>query len=327
MDQAIKKVDRKIEEVLGGSLSSSLMELYNGSGLKDGKRLRAKLFLAFAGTESDKTIDTACSIELLHSATLIHDDVLDNSSTRRGRSALYRNHGIPESILYGDYVFTEAFKLISTLKDPVIMCEITSALSEVLKGELTEQKRKGDISLSRKEYLNIIKMKSGCLLGVSAKLGALMMEDKKLNSEKAYRFGIKFGIAYQMIDDYIDYFGTGKGKEIYGDIKEGVVTLPLISLIEKCSYKERRVILSHLKKKTEAIQKILELMDVYGIAAGVLGEVDKHLEETKELFDGEVYKETNCYFDILLWIKEKIDNARKEYHNSRRRVCRSCNQF
>jgi octaprenyl-diphosphate synthase len=315
---AIGKVNKRIEEVLRDG-STSLSELYASSGLKDGKRLRAKMFFCFSGDESEVAVDIASSIELLHAATLIHDDVLDNSCFRRGRAALYRDRGIPESILYGDYVFSEAFKLASALKNPGMIQEMITALSETLKGEIWEQENRGNISLSREAYLRVIEMKSGCLFGVSAKLGALMRKDGVPMAERAYRFGLNLGMVYQMIDDYMDYFGASEGKVKYNDIGGSIVTLPLITLIERCSPEEMRIIVSVLTKKVNVSQKVTELMETYDIALSVLDEIDIQLEKMKKLFFG-MSEDAICRgSEMLLWLKEQADNARKEYCNSRRR--------
>ncbi len=322
IDPLVDKINKRIEDVLDRG-PVSLSGIYARSGLKEGKKLRAKLLLAFSGEESGRAIDTACSIELLHAATLIHDDVLDNSSSRRGKAALYLERGVPESILYGDYLFTEAFKLISALKDPLITHETISALSLVLKGEIIEQSKRGEISLGRKEYFSVIEMKSGVLFGISAKLGALIRAAKGFDADSAYGFGLNAGIAYQMVDDYMDYFGADDGKEGFNDIKEGIVTLPLIILLERCSPDEKKYIGSVLLRKAppgRATRKISELMDIYAVAQDVLAEAGKFTQRAGSWFEEGIYGGIRSRFDIVSLINDRIMHAQKEYRSSRRRV-------
>ncbi len=325
IDEAIDRINKRIEEILAGS-SVPMTELYAHSGLNEGKRLRAKLFLAFAGNGSGRVIDVGCSIELLHAATLIHDDILDNSHSRRGRPALYLEKGISGSVLYGDYLFSEAFKLTSALKDPVINHEMISALSEVLKGEILEQNSKGDLSLTKQEYFSIIGMKSGCLFGVSARLGALMREDGQIGTDISYLFGLNAGIMFQLIDDYMDYFTERDNKKRFNDIREGLATLPLIYLMERCSRSEKNMITSIFGRNNidgKSLRIIIQLMREYDVAQSILDNVNDYMQKTERVFS-EITQCGICdVFDILSWIKKWRNNASKEYCNSRRRVCRS----
>jgi octaprenyl-diphosphate synthase len=311
MDPVLKRIDKRIKDVLSGG-SPALSKFYDRSRLKEGKRLRARLFLAFSGSEDDKAVDIASSIELLHAATIIHDDILDNSSTRRGHAALYLEAGIPASVLYGDYLFSEAFRLIGLLKDPHITNEMISALSEVLKGEIMERGEKGNISLTAEEYFRIIEMKSGCLFGVSAKLGALVREDRAFDPDRSYLFGLRAGVAYQMFDDYADYFGDMNGKRKFDDLMGGVVTLPLIDLVKKCSSVEKKAVLAVLGKPdadTKSLEKIAESMDVCGVASSIRDKVSKYLQETRSLFKEETFFKTCSGSDILSWIGKRIDHV------------------
>ncbi|MDD4013865.1 MAG: polyprenyl synthetase family protein [Candidatus Omnitrophica bacterium] len=278
IDQAIEKVNDGIKNVLG----------VFDPVLPAGKKTRAGLFLAFSGKDDARSIDIAASIELLHEATLIHDDVLDHSELRRGRPSFYRQKGVSASILYGDYIFARAFSLISGLGDVAVIREITTALSEVLEGEMMEKERSGQISLTRQEYFEIIMKKTGKLFAVTAKLGAMERGEDKEFAEKAYLFGMTSGTAYQITDDLSDYFHDSLGKDRFSDIREGTVTLPLIYLVERCSGGERAFITSVLGNAAadrDDLEKITELMDLYDIRSEVARGAEEFLVQAGRSMD------------------------------------------
>jgi len=289
-----------------------------------GKRVRANLLMAFAGNEDQKTIDIASAIELMHAATLIHDDVLDNSTLRRGRLPLFREIGVSAGILYGDHIFTKAFLLISELMDPVINKEISMAVSELLEGEMLEKKTSGDMSPDTGRYYTIIQKKTGVLFGIASKLGALQGGHEQDFVKKAYSFGIKTGTAYQIVDDLMDYFGTSLGKDRFNDIKGGLVTLPLIYLIERCSPDEMSYIGSVFGKKTADVKELVnltKLMEEYNVPGDVAKRADELLKEAENSIGKEAYAEISPRFDVLYWVKEQVKYV--QISDSGRRVCRS----
>jgi geranylgeranyl pyrophosphate synthase len=323
MEKEIINIDKKMEGILKRD-ARVLSKLCEESCLNKGKRLRARLFLAFCGKTEGKEGDIACAIELLHMATLIHDDILDNSVYRRGKPALYHRQGMAQSVLYGDYLFAEAFKLISAFDDPGLTREMVSALSLVLKGEIIEQRNRWNMSLIREDYLKTIEMKSGVLFGFSARLGALRRRNGKVDPTEAYKFGVKVGSSFQLLDDYSDYFGKDNGKKRFNDIREGVVTLPFIELLTKVSSEEKAMvkeIINRKRVKEVETSGIMKLMKKYNIALKVLGETEKHLEKARKIIDKKVGGDLSTGFDIILWIEKRIADAREEHSDSRGRVC------
>jgi octaprenyl-diphosphate synthase len=265
--QALKAVNRKIGEIVDRR-GPALRGLFRDSSLDSGKRLRAGLFFNFSRDYGDDAVKIASAIELLHAATLIHDDVLDASPMRRGRQALHAKRGVPLSVLYGDYLFSESFSMLAEIGKPRIWKEMTRALSETLKGEIEEQHCRGDVSLTEKEYLSIIEKKSGVLFGAACKTGLLLNEMNSPLAERAYRFGLRVGSAYQILDDCKDYFGHNGGKGRFNDFREGVITLPLIYLLKKCSKTEKGFIVKKLKDskaRSADFKKIKDLMKHYGV--------------------------------------------------------------
>lgn len=325
MENLLNRVNENISLVVGRS-GELLPGLYRDAMLNSGKRLRTKIYFSFSQDASEKSVKIATAIEILHAATLIHDDILDNSKLRRGKPALYIRHGIPLSLLYGDYLFSTAFSLIAELDDIQIYKQMTYALREVLMGEMIENLRRRDIALTKEEYLSIIEKKSGFLFGLACRLGAMIKGWDEEIIEKSYKFGLNTGMAYQIMDDYSDYFGQDDSKDRFKDLKEGLVTLPLIYLLQKCSDKEKERIVTSLNN--EALEKnhikdIVSLMERYDVPELVFGDIGLFIEKAKAFLPKGISQASKNNFDILSWIEDKINHAKKEYCNSGRRVCRS----
>lgn len=300
--------------------------LHRDAMLDSGKRLRAKVFFAFSQDGSEKSVKIATAIELLHAATLIHDDILDNSELRRGKPALHTTRGISLSLLYGDYLFSAAFSLIAELDDTRIYKQMTDALREVLAGEMIENYRRRDTALTKNEYISIIERKSGVLFGLACGLGARINRLDESITEKAYQYGVNTGIAYQMMDDYMDYFGNDEDKDTFKDISEGLVTLPLIYLLEKCSAGEKRDIISVLNSgnpEYRSIKKLVSLMERYEVPFMIFRDIKIFLKRLKGILPKTVAKTFRNDSDILSWIGDKISHVPKKYRNNRRRICGS----
>ncbi len=321
----LNKINQNISCTLveGGDLFPELRE---DATLDRGKRLRARVFFAFSKDTGEKPIKIATAIELLHAATLIHDDILDNARLRRGRAAFYTKHGIPTSLLYGDYLFSSAFSLIAEVNDPRIHKEMTEALREVLKGEILEHHRRRDTTLTKKEYLSIIKRKSGALFGIACKLGAMMRGLDEKDIERSHLFGISAGVAYQITDDYFDYFGQDSDKDKFKDLQEGFVTLPLIYLLEACSGSEKEAIVSILNDKSPAasgIKRVGVSMERYNVSAKVTTDIKDRLAYAAGVLPKSALQGLRSDFDILSWIGDRIKDVQKEYCDSGWRIRRA----
>lgn len=296
IDKVINRVNERIDKLLPRDFAS----------LSGGKRMRARLFLAFAGSEKDENVNIASAIELIHAATLIHDDILDNASTRRGEPSLFSKRGIPESVLFGDYLFSRAFSVISEAMDPLLNREMTNALSELLEGEILEKQTSGEIHQDKEKYFSIIRKKTGVLFGLSSKLGAMQTGEDLL--KQAYEFGINAGTAYQIVDDLLDYFGEELDKDRFNDIKEGTVTLPLIYLMERCTEDERRQVGRVFAKKNASsadLDGIQKIMERYNVPKDVIKTAAMFLKDAEEALARESYAEVASRFDILSGIKEQ----------------------
>jgi octaprenyl-diphosphate synthase len=195
-----------------------------------GKRLRPALLYLSAGEDNDSTLYPALAIELIHTATLLHDDVIDESPTRRGIDTVNNKWNNLISVLMGDYFFAKAFGLLVKAGKPDLMGSFAAATERVSVGELNQAFYTGDFDIDEQMYLRIIADKTASLFACSAEAGAICsgLDSKTCQMLKSY--GENLGIAFQIADDLLDLVGESAktGKSLGSDIREGWVTLPLI---------------------------------------------------------------------------------------------------
>jgi len=200
-----------------------------------GKKLRPMLVLLSAlahGYDGKKKqhIQLAAIVEWLHTATLLHDDVIDQGETRRHRITAHQLHGNTGSILSGDLLYAEAFKQLVQINHHDILTAIAEATALVIEGELLQLEHQGTITLSIASYQRIISQKTAALFAVSTQVGALIANAGPAECHAMHSFGQQFGMAYQILDDIRDYLGTSEqlGKAPLSDFREQKATLPLI---------------------------------------------------------------------------------------------------
>ena len=205
-----------------------------------GKRLRPALcLLTYQVLRSDEATrldlyPLAAALELIHSATLLHDDILDNAAMRRGQPAAHLLFGTSATLLAGDALLAKANKVVTGYNDLSLMSCISEAIYQTATGEILEIERMKQPDLSREEYLEIIVGKTGFLLQTCCQSGAIMAGCNEKQVEAAKRFGLNMGIAFQLVDDAMDYAAcpSQSGKPLGGDLREGKLTLPLIFFFE-----------------------------------------------------------------------------------------------
>ena len=203
-----------------------------------GKRLRPLIVLltarAFetprAGMRGDDPIRLATIIEFLHTATLLHDDVVDRSARRRGRATANALWGNAPSVLVGDFLYSRGFQLMVELDSMDIMAIISDATNVIAEGEVMQLANVGRTDVTEAEYLEVVRRKTAMLFQAAAHTGAVLCCDDPDLIDALRRYGLHFGMAYQLVDDWLDYAGDGRvmGKDPGDDLAEGKVTLPLI---------------------------------------------------------------------------------------------------
>jgi octaprenyl-diphosphate synthase len=215
--------------------------------LSGGKRLRPILLLLSAracGYRGEAHISMASLIEFIHTATLLHDDVVDRAELRRGMESANAKWGNEACVLVGDFLFTKCFSLLVENGNRKILQAIARATTLMAEGELEELIKTNDISLTEEDYLSIIARKTAALFSAATQVGAILGEALEEKEAALTHFGMDLGIAFQLIDDNLDYTSREEefGKKIGIDLQDGKITLPLIFTLNHCTEKESAII-------------------------------------------------------------------------------------
>jgi octaprenyl-diphosphate synthase len=212
-----------------------------------GKRLRPVLLLLMCGAlgcRSEQRLNLAAVVEFIHTATLLHDDVVDESTLRRGRATANEAFGNPASVLVGDFLYSRAFQMMLEAKDMRVMEVLAEATNVIAEGEVQQLVNMHDASLTEEIYLSVIRSKTAKLFEASARLAALLAKSDAVLEAACANYGQALGTAFQVIDDVLDYDGevAEMGKNLGDDLREGKVTLPLIVAMQKASPAQRALI-------------------------------------------------------------------------------------
>ena len=251
-----KKLE-KVEELIQLKLKSevNLIEKMTDHHLKSGgKRLRALLTLGSAKLtgykENNRDINLAACVELIHSATLLHDDVIDKSELRRGVKTTNSIWGNQSSILVGDYLLSRCFEMMVTDGDLEVLKLLSSTSAKIAQGEVLQLQHKGEADLLEETYIDIINLKTASLFSASTKTGACLSGSNDKEKKALESYGRNLGLAFQIADDALDYYAKEKlfGKEIGKDFFEGKVTLPLITVFQKGNEKEKKFLNEIMRK-------------------------------------------------------------------------------
>jgi len=220
-----------------------------------GKRIRPLLTLAAAKMcgykEGDRDINLAACIELIHNATLLHDDVIDNSDLRRGIKTANSLWGNQSSILVGDYLFSRCFEMMVEDGSAEVLKLLSSTSSIIAQGEVLQLEHKSEIDVLEETYFNIINMKTAALFAAATKVGACITNKNKKEQEALESYGKNIGMAFQIADDALDYHSKDIvfGKKIGKDFYEGKTTLPLIITFQRSNSEEKSFLAEIFKKE------------------------------------------------------------------------------
>ncbi len=203
-----------------------------------GKRVRPAVLLMaarLAGYTGDRAVLYAAVVEFIHTATLVHDDIIDNSDLRRGRLAVHSRWGNDITVLLGDYLYIKSMALALTqdaLEVIRVLCDVTLRMIE---GELFQLTKNGDVDIREDEHFEIIRRKTAYLFGGCAEIGGLLGDTSPERREALREYGFNLGIAFQLVDDVLDLTGDERviGKPVASDLREGEVTLPIIYLLTR----------------------------------------------------------------------------------------------
>jgi|TARA_B100001248_G_scaffold78_1_gene44 octaprenyl-diphosphate synthase len=231
-----------------------------------GKRLRALLTLETAkltGYEGEKRdINLAACVELIHSATLLHDDVIDESELRRGVKTTNSIWGNQSSILVGDYLLSRCFEMMVEDGDLEILKLLSSTSAKIAQGEVLQLQHKGEADLLEETYIDIINLKTASLFSAATKTGACLSGSNEKEKKALESYGRNLGLAFQIADDALDYYAKEKlfGKEVGKDFFEGKVTLPLITVFQKGNDEEKSFLNEIMKKDSRTEEDFSETL-------------------------------------------------------------------
>ena len=258
-----------VDDLIGGRLDSNILlidQLSQHIIQGGGKRVRPMLVLLSAkalGYEEKHHIALAAIVEFIHTATLLHDDVVDDSQMRRGNETANAIWGNEASVLVGDYLFSRSFQLMTEINSLKVMKILADASNTIAKGEVLQLVNCHDPETTEERYLEVIEAKTAKLFSAATQLGAVITEQPDDIEQALTDYGLHLGIAFQLIDDALDYEGSAEelGKNVGDDLAEGKPTLPLIHALKHANEEQQDLIqhtilhgsLENLKEIQEAI--------------------------------------------------------------------------
>lgn len=264
MDAEMRQVDSVIRERLASrvALIDQISRYIVGAG---GKRIRPRLVLLFAqalGFAGAERFELAATVELIHTSTLLHDDVVDESDLRRGRATANAMFGNAASVLVGDFLYSRAFQMMVSVHNMRVLEVLADATNVIAEGEVLQLMNMHDPDLAVEEYLRVIRYKTAKLFEASARLGAVLGAAAPALEEACADYGRSLGTAFQLVDDLLDYEGNSDelGKNVGDDLREGKPTLPLLIAMERGSAAERDLI-RHAIEHGE-LQKLPEILAI-----------------------------------------------------------------
>jgi len=237
-----------------------------------GKRLRPMLTLASAqlcGYQGSRHVTLAACVEFIHTATLLHDDVVDESALRRGMESANALFGNSASVLVGDFLFSRSFELMVEDGSLDVLRILSHASSVIAEGEVLQLMTTNDTETGETQYLEVIKSKTAQLFAAACRIGAVVAERPRVEEEALETFGMNLGIVFQLIDDVLDYRAEQAtlGKTVGDDFHEGKITLPVILAFRRGNEEERtfwRRTLEDLEQQDDDLDKAIKLMDKHG---------------------------------------------------------------
>ena len=254
----------------------------------NGKHLRPALVALSAnavGKVNDNHVMVAVIIEMVHLATLVHDDVMDESEIRRGEPTLAANWGNEIAVLFGDCLFAQALKLAASFPTPEICRAVAMATNTVCSGEILQTQQRRNFQFSRGEYFRVLEMKTAELFALSCDLGAYLGGASRGQRTALRHFGMAFGTAYQVYDDCVDLFGSERtaGKSLGTDLAKGKLTLPVLLLWERASQTDRLRLKELIQNwQSESLAEVVGLLSKYETLAPSLESVHHHLKRARE---------------------------------------------
>ena len=257
-----------------------------------GKRLRPLLVLLAAGALGEikqEHIKLAAIIEFIHTATLLHDDVVDISSLRRGRATANAKWGNAPSVLVGDFLYSRAFQLLVGLGNFPLMQLLADTTNTIAEGEVLQLTKAGDATTDEAAYFKVIENKTAVLFAAASQGAALVGNAVDSIGQNLYRYGLHLGIAFQLADDVLDYLGDPEkmGKNVGDDLSEGKPTLPLIATLQLGNADEKALITQAITERNSAlINPVVAAVQRCGALDYTLTQAKQHAEAARQALQG-----------------------------------------
>jgi octaprenyl-diphosphate synthase len=270
----LEGVDRQIRTNLDSSVAlvNTVAAHILNSG---GKRIRPLLLLLCArlcGYTGRDHHQLGSLVEFIHTATLLHDDVVDDADIRRGQRTARKVWGNQISILVGDYLYSKAICQVVDFRSQGINEVLAEACKKMAEGEVLQLYYNGNPAMPEAEYLKIVEHKTAGLIAASCRMGAILADTSDAQQDALFRFGQYLGMAFQVADDTLDYTANGEhlGKTLGQDLRQGKATLPLLHLLYHCSEQDRKMIIDRMETRTlteEDLGRLIRLMKEFGSIA------------------------------------------------------------
>ena len=265
-----------------------------------GKRIRPMLVLLFSkalGFSGRERFELAATVEFIHTATLLHDDVVDESALRRGRRTANALFGNAASVLVGDFVYSRAFQMMVGVDRMRVLDVLADATNVIAEGEVLQLMNMHDPDVSVDDYLRVIRFKTAKLFEASARLGAVLAEAEPAIEEACAAFGRSLGTAFQLVDDLLDYEGATEqlGKNVGDDLREGKPTLPLLLAMERGSASERALVRDAIERGEVArLGEVVAIVRSTGALTATRDAARREAEQARlalELLPGSPYRD------------------------------------
>ncbi len=258
-----------------------------------GKRVRPALLLLAArlcGYTADKAVPLASVVEFIHTATLLHDDVVDSATLRRGLASANTLWGNEASVLVGDFLFSKSFSLMVGVGSLDILRILSDATTVIAEGEVMQLLCTGELELSEQKYIDVVRSKTAILMSAACEAGAVLGAATQTQQQSLAKFGMDLGIAFQLMDDILDYTATEEefGKSIGHDLEEGKITMPLIHTLRHCSDAERAIIADVVEQdemSLEDFRVVSGLVKQYGGIAYTVDAACSYIHRCKSHLD------------------------------------------
>ena len=278
-----------------------------------GKRLRPVLLLLTCGAlgyTGKQRHNLAAVVEFIHTATLLHDDVVDESTLRRGRPTANENFGNPASVLVGDFLYSRAFQMMVDAQSMRVMQTLADATNVIAEGEVLQLMNMHDASLNEDGYLRVIRSKTAKLFEASARLGAILAASDATIETACADYGQALGTAFQVIDDVLDYDGNAAemGKNLGDDLREGKTTLPLILAMQRGNEAQRQTVREAIE--TGSVDKITEIAAIVRATGALEATRNAAAAEAQRAIDAAMLLPDNPHRTAMVNLASQLLNRR-----------------